>query len=305
MSIKGVDPRCWIMAMFIRNDGERFLLGDGAFQFAESQQHFAANEIDNTVVTVQGSDGVLLAGQTRRAAPQSFDGYVGDATTTKDDVEFYRRKFLAFFAGNVDRRYEVVYIFPNGTAIKRQRGFISDAPAVPELWQVHPTYHVSLNFEDPSYYTYAEDSDGNELYGQEANIPLYNATSGGFEWDSAGLKWKSDGLYCLPGLGGTVSLNVQSTQTVYPIWTVKGLAENPVIENLTTRTKIKYNGRVGLGQTLEVDTLNQTAMLGGTNMLPNIEGNWLTLAPGINRLNFITDNGNALDATLKWAEVVA
>lgn len=305
MSIKGVDPRCWVMALFIRSDGERFLLGDGAFQFIESQQHFSANEVDNTVVSLQGSDGVLLAGQTKRATPQSFDGYVGDATVSREDVEQYRRDFLAFFAGGADVRYEVVYIFPDGSAIKRQRGFISDAPAVPELWQVHPEYHVSLNFEDPNYYTYAEDADGNELYGQEANISLYNSTTGGFEWDSVGLVWQEDGLYCLSGLGGAVSLNIKSTKTVYPIWTVNGLAETPILRNLTTNTWVKYNGRVGIGQTLVVDMLNQTALVDGTNVLPNMDGSWINFAPGVNRLQFITENDNASDSTVKWAEVVA
>lgn len=305
MSIKGVDPRGWIMAMFIRSDGARFLLGDGAYQFAEKQQQFAANTVSNTVVSVQGSDGVLLAGQTKRAAAQNFDGYVGDASMTREDVENYRRKFLAFFAGGVDVRYEVVYIFPNGTAIKRQRGFIVDAPAVPELWQIHPEYHVALNFEDPNYYTYAEDENGNELYGQEANVSLYNAKSGGFEFDNKGLVWGVSGAYCLPGLGGTMSLKIQSTETVYPVWTIRGLVENPVLENLTTRTSVKYNGRVGIGQTLEIDMLNQTALLDGTNVLPNIEGVWVNLAPGINRLNYIASNENAPDSTVKWAEVVA
>ncbi len=305
MSIKDVRTRCFILAMFIRNDGERFLLGDGAFEFAQKQQHFSANEMNNTIVLLQGSDGVLLAGQTKRARAQSFDGYVGDALVSKQDIETYRRQFLAFFAGGIDVRYEVVYIFPDGSAIKRQRGFISDAPAVPELWQVHPQYHVALNFEDPNYYVYDEDDEGNELYGQEASLSLYNSTTGGFSYDAVGLVWKTDGLYCLPGLGGTISLNIRSTQTVYPVWTVKGPAENPTIEDLTTRTRVQYNGKVGIGQKLEIDMGNQTATLDSTNVLPNLEGGWINLAPGVNRINFITGNGDAPDSTLKWAEVVA
>ena len=77
MSVAGVTARCWILALFIRDDGERFLLGDGMYEFAEKQQHFQANEFANDVVEVQGNDGSLLAGQVRRSTAQAFDGYVG------------------------------------------------------------------------------------------------------------------------------------------------------------------------------------------------------------------------------------
>lgn len=96
MSVKGVISQCFIMALFIRNDGERLLLGDGLYQFKSSQKHFAANTVSNTVIDVQGSDGVLLAGQTRRAAKQSFAGYVGDATVSKEEIERARRQFISF-----------------------------------------------------------------------------------------------------------------------------------------------------------------------------------------------------------------
>lgn len=184
MSILGVDSKCYILALFIRSDGERFLLGSGYYEFKDKQQHFAANTIANDVIEVQGNDGYLLGGQVRRPGVQSFDGYVGDGTTSKTEVEEYRRDFLSFFRKNFT--YKVVYVFPDGSAIQRKRGFLVDAPVVQELYQIYPEYHVALNFEDINYYFYDEDADGDEIYGKSAVIGLATAASGGLIWDDLG-----------------------------------------------------------------------------------------------------------------------
>ena len=184
MGITGVDTKCYILALFIRSDGERFLLGSGNYEFAEKQQHFAANVIANDVVEVQGNDGYLLAGQVRRPGVQSFDGYIGDGNTPKAKVEEYRREFFSFFRKNF--LYRVIYVFPDGSAIQRKRGFLVDAPVVQELYQIYPEYHVALNFEDINYYHYNENSDGNEIYGKSAVLGLSVAASGGLVWDLVG-----------------------------------------------------------------------------------------------------------------------
>ena len=301
--MKGITPKCWIMALFIRDDGERLLLGDGVFEFNQKQQHFAPNKISSTVIDVQGNDGVKIAGQTLRASNQKFEGYIGDAAVSKQEIEVYRRQFINYF--RVRARYEVVYVMPDGSAVKRQRGFLVNAPSVKELWQIHPEYSVTLTFEDVNYYKYEEDAiTGEEIYGQSASILLFNAITGGFEWDTTGQIWDSLGSVVAPGKGGTTTLKIDSIDQVYPIWTVKGQADNPILENLTTGQKIQYIGRVSVGQTLEVDMLNQTATLNGTNVLPNIKGPWLSFVPGVNRINYITDNSNATNSNIKWAEVV-
>lgn len=302
MAVRGVESKCWILAMFIRDDKERLLLGDGPYEFAEKQQHFAADKITNTVIDVQGNNGVLLAGQTKKATTQSFDGYVGDATMSKETIEAYRKQFINYF--QIGRKYTVVYIFPDGSAEKRQRGFLVDTPQVEELWQIHPEYHVSFNFEDVNYYKYNEDEYGNEIYGQSATLLLYNAILGGYTWDETGLVWDSVGAVSQPGVGGTTAVTISSVDYVYPIWTITGLADNPRLQNLTTGQTLTYKGRVAPGQTLEINMLNQTATLNGTNVLQNVSGEWLRFAPGQNRVNYITDNDNAENSTLKWAEVV-
>ena len=182
MNLDEIDKKCFILALFIRDDGQRFLLGSGAYEFKDSQLHFSANTMANDVVEVQGNDGYLLAGQVRRPTTQVFDGYIGDASINKPDIEGYRRDFFAFFQKN--HFYTVVYIFPDGTAIQRRRGFIVDASEVRELYQMFPEYHIGLNFEDVNYYKYSEDEDGHEQYAKSIDINISKAVTGGLIWDS-------------------------------------------------------------------------------------------------------------------------
>lgn len=297
-----LNAKCYIITLFIRDDGERLRLGDGVYEFIEKQLHFTADKISNTTVDVQGGNGVLLAGQVRRPSTQTFKGYVGDNSMSKVEVQTARREFINFF--QEQHYFEVIYVMPDGSAVKRQRGFIVNAPEVKDIRQMEPQYSVGLSFEDVNYYRYNEDDEGNELYGQEALLPLYNAPTGGFEWDDDGLVWDELGAVTLPGVGGTAEINIESKDNVYPIWTVNGLANNPSLENLTTGQKITYNGRVAPGQILEIDMLNQTATIGGVNVLNRVSGDWLSFLTGINRINFKADNDNAGDSTIKWAEIV-
>lgn len=189
MAVHGVNPKCYILALFVRDDEERFLLGDGPYEFKDKQLHFQPNTVANDVVEVQGNDGYLLAGQVRRPGVQAFDGYVGMGTTDKATVETQRRAFFQFFRRG--HFYKVIYVFPNGTAIQRKQGFLVDDPTVQELYQQYPEYHVALNFEDVNYYTYSEDSEGHEIYAKEAIIKLTGGGArGGLIWDAVGVVWE-------------------------------------------------------------------------------------------------------------------
>lgn len=183
-TLADITTKGWILALFIRSDGERLLLGDGWFDFKDGLQHFQPDTFANDVVELQGTDGQLLAGQVRRSNAQPFDGYIGDATADQPTIEQRRRQFLQFFRKKMF--YTVVYIFPNGTAIQRKRGYIVDAPTVPELWQKFPEYHVALNFEDIDYYEYAEDENGNEIFAHVVSLNIASIAEGGLIWDGYG-----------------------------------------------------------------------------------------------------------------------
>ena len=304
MNLNNITTECFILSLFIRDDGERFLLGAGAYNFNEEQLHFTANEFNNDIVEVQGNDGVFLAGQVRRPSTQVWDGYIGDATTIKTNIESYRRQFLAFFRKN--HYYTVVYIFRNGSAIQRQRGFIVDAPQVQELYQLFPEYHIGLSFEDVNYYAYLEDSEGHEIYGKSATIPFTGvATGGGLVWDTYGVEWDTYGaVWEAEGGGGPTTINIDSIDNVYPVWEVKGPADNPKLVDITTNTSITYNGSVSASQTLTIDMNKKTATLNGLSVISNVSGGWLYMKPGVNRITYTTTNPDSTSSKIYWQEIV-
>lgn len=184
MNLDQIATKCFILALFIRDDGERLLLGDGFYDFKSNLQHFQANTIANDVVELQGDNGQLLAGQVMRSGAQKFEGYIGDATTNRQTIEQKRSDFMAFF--RIKHFYKVIYIFPDGTAIQRQRGYLTDAPTIPEIFQKFPEYSVALNFEDANYYEYAEDEHGDEIYAHIIELALSGNATGGLIWDEIG-----------------------------------------------------------------------------------------------------------------------
>lgn len=304
MNIDQIKTECFILALFIREDGERILLGSGIYEFKDSQLHFSADSYANDTIEVQGNDGVLLAGQVRRPTTQTFEGFVGDATVKKAQIEEYRRDFLAFFRKNF--YYTVVYIFPDGTAIQRRKGFIVDAPEVKELYQVYPNYHVALNFEDVNYYSYSEDEEGHEIYTKSAMINLSTGgTRGGLIWDSVGVEWDSIGaVWEEGGGGGPTTVMVDSIDRVYPVWRLTGPAVNPQLAVLETGTIINYTGTITATQTLEIDMFNKTAKLNGTSVIGNVSGDWVYFDPGNNRVTYTTNNADAEPSEILWQEVV-
>lgn len=304
MNLNQIDPQGFILALFIRDDGERFLLGSGAYQFLDTQLHFTANSYSNDVIEAQGTDGVFLAGQVRRASTQVFDGFVGDSSSIRSDIETYRKEFIAFFRKNY--YYTVVYVFNNGTAIQRRKGFIVDAPEVRELYQISPQYHVAFNFEDVNYYAYYENSQGEEQYGKSATIPVTSGpNSGGFVWDAVGGEWDVVGAVWESGSsGGPTTIDIDSIDNVYPVWQVTGPATNPQLTILETNTQIQYNGTISASETLEIDMFNKTVLVNGVSMVSNVSGNWLYLKPGNNRVTYVTSNNDAVPSKIKWQEIV-
>lgn len=302
MNLADITTKCYILALIIRDDGERLLLGDGAYEFKDTQQHFQPNTYANDVVELQGTDGQMLAGQVRRTAVQTFSGYIGDATFSQQAVESARRDFMMFF--RKQHFYTAVYIFKDGTAIQRKRGYIVNAPSVPELWQKFPEWSIGLNFEDPNYYEYAENNLGEEIYAHIQNIDIATAVSGGLVWDAIGATWDSIGaIWEAGGSGGITTVTVDGVDSAEPIWTVTGPATNPTLTNITTGQTIEWTGTVPSGQTLVVNMDEMTASLEGANVFQFITGTWITLQAGNNRVSYAA-TGATGPSTLSWNGVV-
>lgn len=302
MNLADITTKCYILALIIRDDGERLLLGDGAYEFKDTQQHFQPNTYANDVVELQGTDGQMLAGQVRRTATQTFSGYIGDATFSQQAVESARRDFMMFF--RKQHFYTAVYIFKDGTAIQRKRGYIVNAPSVPELWQKFPEWSIGLNFEDPNYYEYAENNLGEEIYAHIQSIAIATAISGGLVWDAIGATWDSIGaIWEAGGSGGITTVTVDGVDSAEPIWTVTGPATNPTLTNITTGQTIEWTGTVPSGQTLIVNMDEMTASLEGANVFQFITGSWVTLQAGNNRISY-SATGTTDPSTLSWNGVV-
>lgn len=298
MNLDQITTKCYILALIIRDDGERLLLGDGFYEFKQKLQHFQPNTYENDIVPLQGSDGQLLAGQVRRTATQSFDGYIGDATANRQIIEQKRTDFLTFFRKK--HFYKVIYIFPDGTAIQRKRGYIVDAPSIPELWQRFPEYHIGLNFEDVNYYEYAEDEYGDEIPAHIVSIDILLALSGGLVWDSDGAVSDNAGYEWEPGGSGQNIVSVDGVDMAEPIWTITGQATNPTLTNITTGQTLTWNGTVPNGQTLIIDMAEQTASLSGANVFEYITGSWIQLQPGNNTITYTASGGATAPSTLSW-----
>lgn len=302
MNLQDITTKCWILALIKRDDGARFLLGDGNYEFKDDLQHFQPNQFENDVVSLQGTDGQILAGQVRRGASQSFDGYIGDAITSKHDTEELRKDFLMFFRKN--HYYTVIYIFQDGAAIQRKRGYIVDAPSIPEMLQKQPEYHVALNFEDVNYYEYAETSAGDEIYANHVEIEVATSASGGLQWDNTGAIADNNGyIFDAGGGGGGANITIDGVDDAWPVWTVTGPAIDPTLTNVTTGRSITWEGTVPSSQQLIVDMSNQTATMAGANVFEFITGDWINMKSGLNRLTYSA--GSATEpAVVEWNNIV-
>lgn len=276
-----IAPQCWILALFIRDDGERFLLGDGAYIFTQKQQHFSADNLVNDTVEIQGGNGILLAGQVRRATKQSFKGYIGDGSTGKTSTETYRRTFINYFSDN--HFYKVIYIAPDGTAICRKRGFLVSAPEVQELYQVQPEYNVELNFEDVNYYSYAEDANGDEIFALKTNT-IKSVLSSSLTYSDISIQ------VILPVTTYEMTVAVADSTSII---TIQKLNSAGVVEGNYT-----INGAFIEGDTLIISVNNGavTATLNGSAVTLDTSS-LLTLDPGINKITLGTTADE--DATLE------
>lgn len=289
----------WIQTLFIRGDGERFLLGGDEYPFAEKQQHFAANSVESDVLALQGQSGAMLAGQVERPTAQDFDGFVANLTLGKTQTEQMRAAFIDFF--QIGYSYIAVFVRADGSAIQRRGGYITDAPQVKEILQMAPAYHVALGFEDVRYYTYMEDAFGNEILDTMFELRILNVTSGGVVWDEIGATWDETGLIWESGVGGYTRVVNSGVDAVFPIWTVRGPAANPTLINITTGQTLVYSGVIVEGATLEVDMAKHTATIGGANVYSRISGDWVKIAEGNNTVGFSTASyGDATTSFLGW-----
>lgn len=188
--IKDITPSKFIMTLFIRDDGERLLLGGQEYEFNSKYKAFARDRVVNSVFDLQGTDGAVISGQVRRSSAQEFKGFIGTNATKESKVLNMRTRFFQFF--QMRHYYDAIYITdrktyytPGGTTaqieipycMRRMRGYITAAPEAQTDTLGFCEYSVSLAFEDPNYYLYAETNQGKEILTLQSNIELFQVNN--------------------------------------------------------------------------------------------------------------------------------
>lgn len=291
---------------FVRDDGEKLSFDWSTGLVDQSTDDwFPSKTLRTSMFTYADADGGQMVKQNYDPWPITFSGYVRKATTAATTAA--RGELLSFFAKN--HYFTAVFTDCDGTQMSAMSGWVSTAPQVVLRGKLdaHPTFTLQLTFGDPYLYEYAEDEDGNPIYANSIQVPKYTDTNeaAGYMYAGGGYIYYGGGYAYIGAQSAIPTINVNSVQSVAPIWTVEGQATNPSITNLTTNTEMKYTGTIAAGQTLVVDCLNQTAMIGTADVSRYLSGDWLTLVPGGNQLQYeTTSDDDAQSSTLSWNGVV-
>lgn len=128
------------------------------------------------------------------------------------------------------------------------------------------------------------------------SVELLQSVGGGETWDNVGAVWEE-------GVGGVQTINVETTQTTYPVWTVTGPCSNPTLQNDTTDTIASFDGMIASGQTLTVNFADNTAYLDSAPVAKYVSG-YVSLAPGENVIGFNSDGGSTQTSTISWDNII-
>lgn len=291
---------------FIRDDGERLAInGASGLVDRATDDWMPAKTLRTSSFTYADADGGQMVKQHYDPWPITFSGYIVRPSTAATTAT--RNELLRFFATN--HYYTAVFTDCDGVEMSAPSGWLSASPQVTlrSKQERHPTFTLQLTFGDPYLYEYAEDEQGNPTYANSIEVPKYEqkATAAGYMYSGAGYIYYAGGYAYTGEINQAPTIDVNSTQPVAPIWTVTGQATNPSITNLTTNTSMSYKGTIANGQTLVVDCLNQTAMIGTADVSRYLSGDWMTLAVGTNQLRYeTTSDGDTKSSKLSWNGVI-
>lgn len=287
------------VAKIVRDDAVSFEFDANEIYLSTNNTMLIRPEISSTDVDYTDVDGGEMIMQKLPPQVQPFEGIIYPKTSDYWDMYF---KLVAFF--KINHYYTIIYKKKSGQLFaQRNAWLINNLQVSPPADEDVSTFSVGFKVKNSSLYEYLEDSEGNEIYANTATLPLLSAAAGGEEWDTVGQKWDTVGSIWSAGNGGVQNISINSVVAIYPVWTVKGSAVNPVLQNNTTDTLAKYEGTVAVGQTLVVDFSTGVATLDGAIVSRNITGQ-VKFNPGMNLSGFNSDGGTATNSTIKWNNVI-
>jgi hypothetical protein len=106
-------------------------------------------------------------------------------------------------------------------------------------------------------------------------------------------------------VSGSLGLTNVGTALSWPLWTVTGPCNQPVIRNDSTGQQLAFGQRLQDGDTLVVDVAARTVLLGGASrryaLLPR--STWFGLPPGNTTIGFdALDPGEAGTLMVTWRD---
>lgn len=285
----------------VRDDGQQLAFDQNEIYLDHENTLLVHPEVETTFQDYTEADGGEMIAQKLPSFEQPIAGLIIPKTSTYWAL---RSRLTAFF--QVRHTYFIVYekmsgdAFSVGEKFKTGTAWISENLQVPpEPYEEYSRWTVTLRVGSAGYQEYEEDPSGKETYANSVQMPLTNNATGGSQWDEVGQVWDEVGQVYSPGDGGIQTVNVNSTQPVYPVWEVEGVCEQPEIRNNTNDTVAVYNGNIAAGQKLVVDFTAGTATLDGSIVTRNLSGT-LKLEQGQNLIGFESEGGTTTASTLKW-----
>lgn len=284
---------------FIRDDGEQLSFDQNEIYLDTDNTLLVRPDPDTTAVNYTEANGAEMVRQQTHSASQNIAGLIVPKTTPYWNLVV---KLTSFF--KINHNYKIIYIRKDGKMFSVDGAWISASLQVPpQPQEEYARWNITLEIGREAWREYAEDEEGKEIYANSVSIPLITANAGGEEWDNVGLVSDDIGEVWEDGEGGVQEINVSSTQTIYPVWTVKGECVNPTIQNNTTDSYAIYNGTVAAGQTLIVDFESGEARLDGALVTRNISG-YVSFTPGTNLVGFNSDGGDTTNSEIQWNNAI-
>ena len=284
---------------FIRSDGETLSFDATELYLASDNTLLVRADPATTAVEFTEADGGEMIKQRGAIYTQPVKGLIIPRTTAYWTLcsqlsQFFKLNFT----------YKIVYIRIDGTMLAVNNAWISSGlQIVPVPHETYSEWDIQFSIGNVAWTDYAENSQGQQIYSNTVTLPLVSANAGGETWDTVGLKSDSNGEVWEAGAGGVQTIDIQSTQQVYPVWVVEGPCDNPIIVNNTTDTTAQFNGSIASGQTLTVNFEEGTAYLNSALATRYISG-YLSLNPGENTVGFNSDGGTTQTCTISWNNIV-
>lgn len=283
----------------IRDDGEQLEFDGEEILLAEKNTLLVRPDPSTTAVEYTEADGGEMVRQRNAIYNQTINGLIIPNTSGYWALSSKLGKFF-----KVNKNYQIVYVKSDMSMFKVENAWISSGlQIIPVPYEEYSEWNITFAIGNPNWFEYAEDSAGKEIYSNNVVLPLLTANAGGEIWDAVGLSSDNVGEEWEKGAGGVQTVNIASTQAIYPVWTVVGPCVNPTLQNNTTDTVAEYDGTVASGQTLVVDFAEGIARLNTALVTRNVSG-LVSLKPGENTLGFNSDGGTTESSTISWNNII-